>query len=224
VTMAPELDGGLELIAWLTDRHCRVSVGHSAATYEQALEAIAAGARHATHLFNCMPALHHRTPTLPAAILDSEHVAAELICDGFHVHPAVVRMVIGAKGPKRIMAITDGTAASGLPAGAQATLGGQPITVGESGAFLADGTLAGSVMTMDRILRTLIANMGVPLAKAVTMCSTTPARELGLAGFGEVAVGAVADLVVLDSRLSVVETYVGGRVAFSRNTSVPSSV
>ncbi len=224
VTIAPELDGGLELIAWLVDRGCHVSMGHSGATYEEGLAAIAAGARQATHLFNCMPALHHRTPTLAAAILDSDHVAAELICDGVHVHPAVVRMAIGAKGPHRIMAITDGTAASGLPAGEHARLGGQPITAGESAAFLADGTLAGSVMTMDRILRALVVGMGVPLGKAVTMCSTTPARELGLAGLGEVAVGAVADLVVLDSGLSVVDTYVGGRLVYSRNTSSPGSV
>jgi N-acetylglucosamine-6-phosphate deacetylase len=224
VTLAPELDGAMDLIARLTARQLRVSLGHSGATYEQALEAIAAGARHATHLFNCMPPLHHRTPTLPAAILDSDQVAAELICDGVHVHPAVVRMAIAAKGPNRIMAITDGTAASGLPAGAQAGLGGQPITVGESAAFLADGTLAGSVMTMDRMLRMLVGKIGVPLGTAVTMCSTSPAHELGLAGLGEVTVGAVADLVVLDSRLSVVETYVGGRVVYSRNTSTPVSV
>jgi N-acetylglucosamine-6-phosphate deacetylase len=224
VTLAPELDGAIDLIARLTARHLLVSLGHSGATYEQTLLAIAAGARHATHLFNCMPPFHHRTPTMPAAILDSEQVAAELICDGVHVHPAVVRVAVGAKGPNRIMAITDGTAASGVPAGAQARLGGQPITVGESAAFLADGTLAGSVMTMDRMLRTMVGKMGVPLGTAVTMCSTTPAHELGLAGLGEVTVGALADLVVLDSRLSVVETYVGGRVVYSRNTSAPESV
>jgi N-acetylglucosamine-6-phosphate deacetylase len=224
VTLAPELDGAMDLIARLTARHLRVSLGHSGATYEQALEAIAAGARHATHLFNCMPPLHHRRPSLPAAILDSEQVAAELICDGVHVHPAVVRMAIGAKGPSRVMAITDGTAASGLPAGALARLGGRPITVGESAAFLADGTLAGSVMTMDRMLRTLVGQMDIPLRTAVAMCSTTPARELGLAGLGEVRTGAVADLVLLDSRLSVVETYVGGRLVYSRNTSAPAPV
>jgi len=224
VTLAPELDGGMDLIAWLTARGHRVSLGHSGATYEQALDAIAAGVRHATHLFNCMPALHHRTPTLPAAILDIEQVAAELICDGFHVHPTAVRMAIRAKGPERIMAITDGTAASGLPEGAPARPGGQTITVGESGAFLADGTLAGSVMTMDRMLRTLVVRMAVPLSEAVTMCSTTPARELGLAGQGVVAEGAAADLVVLDSQLRVAETYVAGRLVYSRNPRLRDSV
>jgi N-acetylglucosamine-6-phosphate deacetylase len=224
VTLAPELDGGLDLIAWLSERGHRVSLGHSGASYGQALDAIAAGARRATHLFNRMPPFHHRSPGLAGAILQTAEVAAEVICDGFHVHPAVVRTAIAAKGPSRIMAITDGTAASGLPAGARATLGGQPLSVGESAAFLADGTLAGSVMTMDRVLRTLVSQMDIPLVDAVTMCATTPARELGLAGYGVVAPGAIADLVVLDAQLSVVQTYVGGRLAYSRNTGAPASV
>ena len=128
VTIAPELDGGLDLIAWLSKRGHRVSLGHSGASYEQALEAVAAGARQATHLFNGMPTLHHRAPGLLGAVLQSADVAAELICDGFHVHPAVVRMAIAAKGRSRIMAITDGTAASGLSTGPRATLGGQPLS------------------------------------------------------------------------------------------------
>ena len=120
--------------------------------------------------------------------------------------------------------ITDATAAAGLPMGAQARLGGQSITVGEWAAFLADGTLAGSVMTLDRMLRTLVRQMDVPLVDAVTMCSTTPARELGLAGYGLVAEGAMADLVVLDPELSVVQTYVAGRLVYARNTAAHSSV
>ncbi len=227
VTLAPELDGGLDLIAWLSARGHRASLGHSAASYEQALDAIAAGARRATHLFNRMPPFHHRSPGLAGAVLQTAEVAAELICDGFHVHPAVVRMAVAAKGTSQIMAITDGTAASGLDVvarGATATLGGQPLSIGESAAFLADGTLAGSVMTMDRVLSTLVGRMGVPLVDAVTMCATTPARELGLVGHGMVAPGAIADLVVLDARLSVVQTYVGGRLAYSRNTGAPGPV
>jgi N-acetylglucosamine-6-phosphate deacetylase len=224
VTLAPELNGGMDLIAWLTKRGLRVSLGHSGATYEQALAAFAAGARRATHLFNCMPALHHRTPTLPTAILDSHHVAAELICDGFHVHPAMVRLAIAAKGPSRVMAITDGTAASGMPVGARVSLGGRTVTAGESAAFLEDGTLAGSVMTLDRVLRTLVVQIGVSLGDAVTMCATTPARELGLDGQGALVLGGLADLVVLDPQLSVVETYVAGRLVYSRNTSPADSV
>jgi N-acetylglucosamine-6-phosphate deacetylase len=224
VTLAPELEGGLDLIAWLSSRGHRVSLGHSGASCEQALDAIAAGARRATHLFNCMPPFHHRSPGLAGAVLQAADVAAEVICDGFHVHPAVVRMAIAAKGPSRIMAITDGTAASGYGVVAGATLGGQPLSVGDSAAFLADGTLAGSVMTLDQALRTLVGQMDIPLIDAVTMCATTPARELGLVDRGVVAPGAIADLVVLDARLSVVRTYVGGQLAYSRNTGASSSV
>jgi N-acetylglucosamine-6-phosphate deacetylase len=217
VTLAPELDGGLELTAWLTARGLRASLGHTAATFEQGLEAIAAGARQATHLFNRMAPFGHRVPGLVGAVLQTDEVAAELICDGFHVHPAVIRMAIAAKHPSRILAITDGTAASGMPVGTRAKLGGQPIHGRASAAFLADETLAGSVATMDRVFQFLVARAGLSLVDAVTVCSTTPARELGLVGFGVLAADAVADLVVLDAQLAVVQTYVGGRLVYSRS-------
>jgi N-acetylglucosamine-6-phosphate deacetylase len=219
VTIAPELDGAIDLIRWLTARGHRVSLGHSGATYEQALEGIAAGARQATHLFNRMPPVHHRVPGLAGAVLQTVEVAAELVCDAFHVHPALVRAAIAAKGPSRVMAITDGTAASGLPVGAWASLGGQAITVGESAAYLRDGTVAGSTAMMDRIFRALVTDMGLSLVDAVAVCSTTPARELGLFGYGLLAPEAVADLVVLDSNLRVVQTYVAGQLVYSRTHS-----
>src|SRR5262249_11290156 len=147
VTLAPEVEGGLDLIQWLTTRGLRVSLGHSGASYEQAQAAIAAGARHATHLFNRMPPLDHRRPGRVGAILQAEEVAAELICDGTHVHPALVRTAVSAKRPSRVMAITDATAGAGLPSGSQTRLGDQTITVNESAAVLPDGTLAGSVLT-----------------------------------------------------------------------------
>src|SRR5439155_26928417 len=127
VTIAPELDGGLDLVRWLSTRGHPVSLGHSNATYEQALAAIAAGARQATHLFNRMPPLHHRAPGLAGAVLQSDEVAAEIICDGVHVHPALIRTAVAAKRPSRIIAITDATAAAGLPVGGRALLGGRPI-------------------------------------------------------------------------------------------------
>jgi N-acetylglucosamine-6-phosphate deacetylase len=215
VTLAPELEGGMELIGWLTARGHRVSLGHSAATFEQGLEAIGAGARHATHLFNRMPPLAHRAPGLAGAILHSEEVGAELICDGYHVHPAMLRTAVAVKGPSRVMAITDGTALSGLPPGSRGLLGGHPIVARESAAFLADGTMAGSVLTMDRAFRMLVRT-GFSLIDAATMGATTPARELGLAGLGVIAEGAAADLVVLDRDLAVVRTYVAGELAYSR--------
>jgi N-acetylglucosamine-6-phosphate deacetylase len=216
VTLAPELEGGHELIRWIAAHGIRVSLGHSAATFEEGLDAIAAGARHATHLFNRMPPLGHRAPGLAGAVLHNEEIAAEVICDGYHVHPAVVRMAVAAKGPSHVIAITDGTAVSGLPVGARGTLGGQPITAGESAALLDDGTLAGSALTMDRAFRTLVEKMKLSLVDAARLCSTTAARELDLVGHGTLARDAIADVVVLDDTLSVVQTYVAGQLAYER--------
>jgi len=221
VTVASELDGGLDLVRWLSARGHRPSLGHSNATYEEALAAIAAGARHATHLFNRMPPLGHRAPGLAGAILQTDEVAAELICDGFHVHPALVRTAIAAKRPSRVFAITDGTAAAGLPVGRRARLGGHAITAGESAAYLDDGTVAGSVLTMDRCFQVLVGRIGLSPVDAVTLCATTPARELGLVGHGVLAPDSVADLVVLDAQFGVVQTYIAGQLVYSRGGSEP---
>jgi len=224
VTLAPEIDGGLELIRELSARNHRVSLGHSGATYDQALEAIALGAKHATHLFNRMPPLNHRSPGLAGAVLQADEVAAELICDGFHVHPAVLRAAIAAKRPARVMAITDGTAVSGLQTGSRARLGGRPIVAGNQSALLDDGAIAGSRATMDRVFQVLTGRVGLSLVDAAVMCATTPARELGMVGHGILAVDAVADLVVLDANLSVVQTYIGGQLVYARNTPGEASV
>ena len=210
VTLAPELDGAVELIRSLVAAGLRVSLGHSGATFGEAETAIAAGASHATHLFNRMRPMTHREPGLPAAVLASDSVAAEVICDGVHVHPAMVRIVVATKGADRVMAITDATAGAGLPAGSRARLGGRPIVVGDV-ARLEDGTMAGSVTTMDRAFGWLVAGCGFDLVQAAAMCSTTPARQLGLAGFGTISPGATADFVVLDRALRVVETWMSGR-------------
>lgn len=215
VTLAPELEGALPLIDRLVAQGHRVSLGHSAATFEEGMAGIARGARRATHLFNRMPPLAHRDPGLAGAVLASDQVAAELICDGHHVHPAVLQIAIAAKRPDRVMAITDGTAGSGLPVGSRATLGDQAITVRETAAYLDDGTLAGSVQTMDRAFALLVNRAGVSVPDAAKMCSTIPARELELDGFGEIAAGKTADLTVLDRHFAVVQTYVGGRLAYS---------
>lgn len=216
ITVAPEVEGVLDLIpAWVRSGH-RVSLGHSGATYEQGMEAVSAGARHATHLFNRMSGFSHRTPGLAGAVLDSDEIAAEIICDAVHVHPAAVRMAVAAKSPSRVMAITDGTAGSGLTRGAKASLGGRPITVGDA-AHLDDGTLAGSVLTMDRAFAKLVTQMGFSLVDAALMCSTTPARELRLHGLGALVPGAIADLVVLDAQLNVVRTFIAGREVTERN-------
>ena len=213
VTLAPELKGALELIAELVAHGHHVSLGHSGATYEQAQAAIRAGARQATHLFNRMPPLGHRVPGLAGAVLEADEVFAELVCDGVHVHPAMMRVALAAKRPERIMAITDGTAGSGLPRGSRAALGGYPISIRDA-AYLEDGTIAGSVLTMDRGFAKLVSEVGLSLVDAATVSSTTPARALGLQGFGVIAAGATADLVVLNRDLSVVQTWVAGTLAW----------
>ena len=216
VTLAPELPGGLDLVRSLVAAGHRVSLGHSGASFDEAIAAVEAGATHATHLFNRMTPMAHRAPGLPGAILARGDVTAELICDGYHVHPAMCRVAIRAKGVGGIMAITDGTAGAGLPPGATARLGGRAIRVGDRAAVLEDGTLAGSTLTMDGAFRMLVTTMGLSLAEASVLCATTPARALGLSDVGAIAEGAIADLAVLDRSLRVVRTFVDGEEVYRR--------
>lgn len=211
VTMAPELPGGIELVRSLAAAGHRVALGHSGSDYDTAIAAIDAGARHATHLFNRMSPMTHRAPGLPGALLAREEVAVELICDGHHVHPSMCRVAVAAKGPEGVMAITDATSGAGLPSGSRARLGGQSIRITEQAAFLEDGTLAGSTLTMDRAFRNIVTNFGGSLVDAALLCSTSPARALGLSGFGVLADGAVADIVVLDRAFRVRRTFIGGQ-------------
>ena len=213
ITIAPELDGAIDLIRDLVAHGHHVSLGHSGATYEEAQAGIRAGARQATHLFNRMTPITHRAPGLAAAVLESDEVIAELVCDGVHVHPAMMRVALAAKRPERIMAITDGTAGSGMPKGTTAVIGGYTITIRDA-AYLDDGTLAGSSLTMDRAFARLVSETGLSLQDAATVCSTTPARALGLQGLGVIAPGTIADLVVLDRDLRVVQTWVAGTLAY----------
>jgi N-acetylglucosamine-6-phosphate deacetylase len=216
VTVAPELEGVLQLIRDLVADGHHVSLGHSGASYEEALAGIAAGASQATHLFNRMTPINHRQPGLAAAVLDHDAITAEVVCDGVHVHPAMVRLALASKHPSHIMAITDGTAGAGLPRGTRTTIGGRPITVGDA-ATLDDGTIAGSVLTMDQAFARLVTTMGVALVDAVTICSTTPARALGLDGLGAIVPGATADLVVMNRALDVTHTFIAGALVHQKS-------
>jgi len=216
VTVAPELPGGLDLVSLLAEAGHRVSLGHSSADFATAHAAFDAGARHATHLFNRMPPMSHRAPGLVGAVLSRDDVTAELICDGYHVHPAVLRLAIAAKTPAGIIAISDGTAGAGLPVGACARLGGRSIRVGERAAFLEDGTLAGSTLTMDGAFRQLLTLSRDGLVDAATMCATSPARALGLDSHGIIARGATADFVVLDREMTVKYTCIAGEIVYAR--------
>jgi N-acetylglucosamine-6-phosphate deacetylase len=210
LTIAPEIEGHLDLIRRLVAAGHIVSLGHSGANFDQGLAGVDAGARHATHLFNRMPPLSHRAPGLIGAVMSRAEVRAELVCDGYHVHPVVARIAMTALGRDRVMAITDGTAGSGLPVGSVVPLGSHTITVTEDACFLADGTLAGSRLTMDGAFRTLMTRIGASLADAAHMCATSQARQLGLTRTGAIAVGMAADIAVLTPDYRVVATYVDG--------------
>jgi len=211
VTLAPELPGGLDLVRELVMAGPRVSLGHTGATYEQARAAIGAGARHATHLFNRMSSITSRAPGVVGAVLESDLVSAEIICDGHHVHPSLVALAIRAKSISRVMAITDGTAAAGLPVGARARLGDQTIIAGQTTALLENGTLAGSTLTMDGAFRMLIS-IGLNAWEASRLCSGTACEALGLQRMGAIAAGNHADLVVMDRSYQVKQTWVAGRL------------
>ncbi len=215
VTLAPELPGALALVTSLTGRGVLVSAGHSAATYDQAKAGFDAGIRYGTHLFNAMPALQHRDPGLPGALLTDSRPTVGLIADGIHTHPAIVSLVWQALGPHRLNLVTDAMAALGMPAGTH-RLGDYDVLVDATSARLSDGTLAGSILSLDQALRNLIAFAGCSLNEALPTVTSIPARAIGLADErGRLERGARADLVLLSPDLHVRSTIVGGEVAYS---------
>jgi N-acetylglucosamine-6-phosphate deacetylase len=215
VTLAPELPGALDLVRELTTRGVLVSAGHSAATYDQAKAGFDAGIRYGTHLFNAMPALQHRDPGLPGALLTDSRPTVGLIADGIHTHPAIVALVWQALGARRLNLVTDAMAALGMPPGTH-RLGDYDVIVDDTSARLADGTLAGSILSLDQALRNLIAFTGCSLEDALPTVTSTPARTIGVAAKrGRLEPGARADVVLLSPDFHVRNTIVGGEVAFS---------
>ncbi|QTF93916.1 N-acetylglucosamine-6-phosphate deacetylase [Halomonas sp. BM-2019] len=206
VTLAPELSGHPALIRHLSARGIRVQLGHSLGSYEEGVEALSHGACGFTHLFNAMTGLHHRKPGMVGAALAHADYA-ELIPDLLHVHPGAIRTAL--RCIPRLYAVTDSTAAAGMPDG-DYRLGEQTVTKCLGGVRLADGTLAGSTLTMDQALRNLVT-LGLSLAEASDRLSRFPAEFLGLPELGRLAEGALADLVVLDSRLHLQAVFVEGR-------------
>jgi N-acetylglucosamine-6-phosphate deacetylase len=205
VTLAPELPGHLELIRTLRAAGIVPQLGHSSASYEEAVAALDAGAQGFTHLFNAMSGVAHRKPGLAAAALAHARYA-ELIPDLLHVHPGAIRVALRAI--PRLYCVTDSTAGAGMPDG-DYHLGAQRVTKCLGGVRLADGTLAGSTLTMDQALRNLVS-LGVPLDDASRRTSTYPAEHLGLADRGRLAPGCHADLVVLTPALQLAAVHVEG--------------
>ncbi len=218
VTMAPELPGALEVISALASRGVLVSEGHSMATYEEALAGFEAGAAYGTHLFNAMPPLGHRDPGLPGALLTDPRPTVGFIADGIHTHRSVIKLAWQSLGPRRMNLVTDAMAALGMPSGKH-LLGDYEVTVDASSARLADGTLAGSILSQDQALRNLIAVTGCALVEALPTLTTTPARAIGLeAERGRIARGYIADMVLLSPDLHVLRTIAEGKVVYAASS------
>ena len=213
VTLAPELPGALEAVGRLHAARILVSAGHTGADFDLGRTAIAAGVRLGTHLYNAMPAVHHRRPGIALALLLDRRVTVGLIADGEHVHLAVCEQLVRAKGAAGIALTTDQTAAAGMAPGSY-VLSGQRVVSDGAVVRLEDGTLAGSAATMDHLVRRMAQLLGANTSRAIAMASTVPARVLGESSLGGIRVGACADVVVLDSELRVRLTMVGGRVVF----------
>ena len=216
VALAPETLGQGRLQAFLMRckaRNIIVSLGHSAATYDAAKKAVDAGASHVTHLCNAMTGLHHRTPGLLGAALDTD-VTCELIADDLHVHPAVQRIIYRNKGAAELELITDSIRACGLPDGVS-ELGGQTVYVRNGEARLSDGTLAGSVATLNKAMAIFRKNTGATVPETVRMVTENQAQELGLfEKLGSMSPGASADITVFDEDFTIIRTFVDGREVY----------
>jgi N-acetylglucosamine-6-phosphate deacetylase len=215
VTLAPERSGALDRIRKLTERGIVVSLGHTNANYEAFLAGVDAGATKTTHLFNTMPAIHHREPGAMVAALNDSRITAGIIPDGVHSHPGMLQLARLAKGADRLLVVSDMMSAAGLDPGTYA-LGGQQVTVDASSARLDDGTLAGSVITMDAAVRNLVRWSVATLPEALHMCTSVPARVIGDPHRGQLRVGTIADIAIWDRDLEVQETTVAGERRFVR--------
>jgi len=212
MTIAPEVPGAIEVITEAARRRVCVSIGHSDAEMPVARDAVKAGARHATHTFNAMRPLDHRAPGITGEVLSDDRLSADMIVDGIHVAPEVVKLFLKAKGHDRAVLITDAISATGMPDG-RYQLGPIEVDV-KDGKCTSNGSLAGSVLTMDRAIRNVIQFASWTLREAVRAATLNPAQAVGLASDrGVLVAGATADFVVLTQTGDVLKTVVGGRVA-----------
>ncbi len=213
ITLAPEVEGGLELIRFARSKEVIVSLGHSNATLQEAQAAFGLGAGNATHLFNAMRGFSHRDPGTVGAVLTAPQIWAELIADGVHVSPAAIELCLRCKGAERILLISDAVCATGMPEG-QYRLADTEITLSEGTCRTPDGTLAGSILTQDQALRNMVGWTRLPVQSVLGMLTRNPAQSLGIADSkGTLAAGKDADMVLLDRNLRVHTTIVQGEVS-----------
>jgi len=214
LTLAPEVDDGINFIRILNDLGIIVSIGHTNASYEQAVQAFSAGARIVTHIFNGMRVFHHREPGVVGAALTFPTVYVETILDLIHLHPVAVELVYKCKGSKKMVLVTDAIAGAGLPDGAF-KLGSMEIIVQDGVSRLPNGALAGSTLTMVKALKNAV-KIGIPLAKALEMATLTPCKAMMIKGKGSIIEGNDADMIILDKDLNIVATCLKGEI-FSFN-------
>jgi len=212
VTLAPEQGDTLSLIPWLVSQGVVVSIGHSDADYNLTLQAVAAGLTHATHTFNAMRPFHQREPGALGVVLTSNKIVAQLIADGYHVHPAAMRILIQIKGADRVCIISDAVPMAGMPPGTYEWDGRTMIREGSTNRF-PNGALAGSAMMVDEMLGVLVNSVGIPLQKALQMASETPAALLGVKK-GRLAVGYDADVVILGDNWKPTLTIIAGKPVY----------
>jgi N-acetylglucosamine-6-phosphate deacetylase len=217
VTLAPEFEENLQLVAFCNTHNIVTSAGHTDATYDQIRHAITVGLRHTTHTFNAMRPLHHREPGTVGGALLSPELRCEVICDGVHVHPQMVNLLWQMKGVDGLILITDAVRGAGLPNGTTYALDGRTVTVRDGSAYLDDNTLAGSTLTMDVALKNFMQFTHTRLEDVWQCTSLTPARALGIdAMTGSIQIGKNADLVLLNPDFRVMMTIVGGQVVYER--------
>ena len=216
VTIAPEMPGAIGLIKYLYKQGIVASVGHTNATYVQTQAGIQAGLSHVTHTFNAMRELHHREPGVVGAALTSPELTVEVIADGIHIHPIVLKILTKIKESEKVVLITDAMRAAGLKEGTY-DLGGQEVIVTKGQARLKDGTLAGSVLTMDKAVKNMVNKIGIQLPKAIQMASFNPARSIGIDDKkGSLEPGKDADIVILNKNLETELTIVAGKIVYRR--------
>ncbi|MDD4689659.1 MAG: N-acetylglucosamine-6-phosphate deacetylase [Eubacteriales bacterium] len=213
ITLAPELPSADDTIIKAIEKGVCVSIGHSSASYEQALHALSLGASQGTHIFNAMSPLNHRDPGMVGAILLTD-AKAELICDFFHIHKDIIKMVYNSKGSDRINIITDSELGTGLPDG-EYMVNGRKIIVKDKKAYTDDGTIAGGTSCMIDGVRNLVS-IGIPLEEACKMASKNPAQTIGeFDKIGSIKEGKIADLVVLDKKdLSIKNVIIRGKLLY----------
>lgn len=212
VTFAPEQGDAIEVIPWLVERGIIPAAGHTDADYDTIHRAVALGLNHATHTYNAMRGLHHREPGALGAVLDHDEIIAQLIADGQHVHAAAMRLLIRAKGIERVCVVSDAAPVTGLPPGEYQWEGYKLLNDGET-SRLADGTLAGSVILINQMLRVLVEKTGLAFADALRMATRVPARLLGVRK-GQLTPGYDADVVILGEDYQPLQTIIGGETVY----------